>query len=155
MFISFELSSYLSFIVKKKSNLGHVLSLTCTKKKRICNSFFSFYLQSNYGNNAQDQKSPPSRIKNSYSTSVGSPASSASAAAATSTEIEDTRLKSLIREIRESVGNAKRFWIKLPYSMCEEEAKGSTAEVGFTIAAIKKNTIPSVSRILTILILLI
>jgi len=27
MFISFELSSYLSFIVKKKSNLGHVLFL--------------------------------------------------------------------------------------------------------------------------------
>lgn len=45
----------------------------------------------------------------------GSPASSA----------EETKLKRLIKEIKESVEGAKGFWTKLPYSLCQEDDAAS------------------------------
>jgi hypothetical protein len=38
---------------------------------------------------------------------------------------EDTKLKALIKEIKASVEEAKGFWTKLPYGMCQDEAVGS------------------------------
>lgn len=38
---------------------------------------------------------------------------------------EDTKLKKLIKEIRESVEKAKGFWTQLPYGLCEDDSVGT------------------------------
>jgi glypican 6 len=88
------------------------------------NSFWVFF-QSNYGNSGDPKPATSNRNKNSYAAS-----SSSAAQTSATTDLEDTRLKNLIREIRETVGNAKRFWSKLPYSMCEEESKSNSDQSG-------------------------
>ena len=76
-----------------------------------------------------------------------------SAVSATS-DVDDTKLKSLLREIRVSVAEAKGFWTRLPYDLCETDSVGTGEAItrrddgrgggyrGTTAAATKDNGEP-------------
>jgi hypothetical protein len=80
----------------------------------------SIFRQATYGNVGSAKPAP---IRNS---NKNSGAGNAAASTASPADLEDTRLKSLLREIREAVGSSKRFWSRLPQTLCEEETKGSS-----------------------------
>ena len=71
----------------------------------------------NYGRHSSRGRSRPNGSYGSYNPSMDPSGAD-----------EDTKLKNLIREIRDSVGTAKGFWTRLPYDLCEDDSLGSGDE---------------------------
>ena len=79
-------------------------------------------MQTNYGNSPNTK---PSSNRNNNNNRNSPPQSASQTSHESTTDLEDTRLKSLIREIRDAVGNTRRFWTKLPQSICDDVTRGS------------------------------
>ena len=61
----------------------------------------------------------------SHNTAVAAAAAGSLSSQESFSDLENTRLKSLIREIRDSMNSAKKFWTGVPQLLCKDVSQGS------------------------------
>ena len=69
--------------------------------------------------------SKPASSSRGHNTAAAATAAGSLSSQESSSDLENTRLKSLIREIRDAMNSAKKFWTDLPQQLCKDVSQGS------------------------------